>query len=168
MNTLLQELKTEADRLEWDALYTMKGHFNAAMLWNVAHYALGITAVVLGAVAGKEFVGGENSAVASAIATTSAAVAAVITFLKPSEKAQPHHASGVFYSTIKRKARMFQNISLIAESDPQALRRELDELVAAYHEYQQSAPPLPAPAYWIARRGVRNGEHAYNEPGEKK
>ncbi len=146
----------------------MKGHFNAAMLWNVAHYTLGIAAVALGAVAGKEFVGGENSAVASALATTSAAVAAIITFLKPSEKAQPHHVSGVFYGAIKRKARMFQNISLIGESDLQMLRRELDELVTAYHEHQQSAPPVPAPAYWITQRGVRAGEHAYNQPGEKK
>jgi hypothetical protein len=168
MNPVIAELKAEADRLEWDALYTMKGHFNAAMLWNVAHYTLGILAVVLGALAGKEFVGGENSAVASAIATASAAMAAIITFLKPSEKSQPHHASGVFYGTIKRRARMFQNISLIAEPDLQALRHELNDLVTAYHGHQQSAPPVPAPAYWITRRGVRAGEHAYNEPGEMK
>lgn len=83
-------------------------------------------------------------------------------------KAQPHHEAGVHYGAIKRKARMFQNISLGLETDLNALRRELDELVASYHERQQIAPPIPAPAYWITRRGVRNGEHTYNEPGEKK
>jgi hypothetical protein len=168
MSPVITELKTEANRLEWDALYTMKGHFNAAMLWNFAHYSLGLAAVVLGAFAGKEFAGGENSAGASAIATVSAALTAIITFLKPSEKAQPHHESGVFYGAIKRKARMFQNISLGLESNPQALREELNELVAAYHEHQKSAPPVPAPAYWITRRGVRNGEHIYDELGEQK
>jgi len=168
MNKIIEELKAEADRLEWDALYTMKGHFNAALLWNVAHYGLGVFAVVLGALAGKEFFGAQNSTFASAIGAVSAALAAIITFLKPSEKAQPHHAAGVFYGTIKRKARMFQNISLLCDTDPQALRRELDAMVAAYHEYQQSAPPVPTPAYWITRRGVRNGEHAYNQEGEKK
>jgi len=168
MDRVITELKAEADRLEWDALYTMKGHFNAAMLWNFTHYSLGIAAVILGTVAGKEFVGAENATTASAVATASAAIAAIITLLKPSEKAQPHHASGVFYGAIKRKARMFQNISLVAEPDPQALRRELNELVIAYHDHQQSAPPVPSPAYWITRRGVRGGEHTYNEPGEKK
>jgi hypothetical protein len=168
MERVITELKAEADRLEWDSLYTMKGHFNAATLWNVTHYLLGITAVVLGAFAGKGLVGAEVSPNASAVATASAALAAVITLLKPSEKAQPHHAAGVFYNSIKRKARMFQNISLVAETDVKALRRELDELVTAYHDHQLSAPPVPTPAYWITRRGVRAGEHTYNEQGEKK
>jgi hypothetical protein len=168
MDRVITELKAEADRLEWDAIYTMKGHFNAAMLWNIAHYVLGTAAALLGAFAGKEFMGGETSPNASAVATASAAFAAVITLLKPSEKAQPHHAAGVFYNSIKRKARMFQNISLAAETDPQVLRRELEEMVTAYHDHQLSAPPVPTPAYWITRRGVRKGEHTYNEPGEKK
>lgn len=166
MNPIISELK--ADRLEWDALYTMKGHFNAALLWNAAHYTLGLSAIILGVCAGKEFMDGQNAVIASAVATASAAISAIITFLKPSEKAQPHHEAGVFYGSIKRKARMFQNISLASDSDPQALRRELSELVTAYHEHQRTDLPIPAPAYWIARRGIRAGEHAYNEPGEKK
>lgn len=168
MNPVTIELKAEADRLEWDALYTMKGHFNAAMLWNIAHYALGVVAVVLGALAGKEFVGNQNGAVASAIATASAALTAIITFLKPSEKAQPHHEAGVFFSEIKRKARMFQNISLSLGTDASVLYQELNEIAAAYHEHQKTAPPVPWIAYRIARRGVRNGEHTYNEQGEQK
>jgi hypothetical protein len=168
MDRVIAELKAEGDRLEWDALYTMKGHFNAAMLWNATHYVLGITAVVLGAFAGKGLVGAEPSPNASAVATASAALAAIITLLKPSEKAQPHHAAGVFYNSIKRKARMFQNLSLATKSDLNALRKELDELVTAYHDHQLSAPPIPAPAYWITRRGVRAGEHTYNEPREQK
>lgn len=168
MKPIIEELKDEADRLEWDALYTMKGHFNAAMLWNVAHYTLGLAAIILGAIAGREFAGSQNTTVATAVATASAALTAIITFLKPSEKSQPHHEAGIYYGTIKRKARMFQNISLGVNSDVEGLRRELTELVDAYHARQQSAPPIPAPAYWITRRGVRNGEHTYNEPGEKK
>jgi hypothetical protein len=167
MNPIITELKAEADRLEWDALYTMKGHFNAAMLWNITHYSLGIGAVVLGAIAGQQFVN-NHTILASVIAALSAALTAVITFLKPSEKAQPHHEAGVFCSEIKRGARMFQNISAALEADPNKLRNELNELVNSYHEKLRSAPPVPYVAYRIARRGVRNGEHSYNESGEKK
>jgi hypothetical protein len=167
MNPIITELKAEADRLEWDSLYTMKGQFNAAMLWNIAHYSLGLAAVGLGALAGQQFVS-DHTVVASVIAALSAALTAVITFLKPSEKAQPHHEAGVFCSEIKRKARMFQNISAALETDPRALQRELNELVAVYHQHQKIAPPVPWIAYRIARRGVRSGEHTYNEQGEQK
>lgn len=167
MNPVITELKIEADRLEWDSLYTMKGHFNAAMLWNIAHYSLGLAAVGLGALAGQQFVNDHNI-VASVITALSAALTAVITFLKPSEKAQPHHEAGVFCSEIKRKARMFQNISAALETDPRVLQKELNEIVAAYHEQQRTAPPVPWIAYRITRRGIRNGEHTYNEQGEKK
>ncbi len=167
MKNIVAELKAEADRLEWDALYSAKGHFNAGMLWNVAHYSLGILSVALGALAGKHFFENHN-VVASVVATTSAALTGVITFLKPSEKAHPHHEAGTVFAEIKRKARMFQNISSMIETDLKGLQNELNDLVAAYHERQKSAPPVPWIAYRLARRGVRNGEHTYNEEGEQK
>lgn len=167
MNPVITELKKEADRLEWDSLYTMKGHFNAAMFWNIAHYSLGLAAVGFGALAGQQFVSDHN-VVASVITALSASLTAVITFLKPSEKAQPHHESGVFCSEIKRKARMFQNISAALETDARVLQQELNELVSSYHEHQRTAPPVPWIAYQITRSGVRKGEHTYNEQGEKK
>ena len=167
MSEVLAEIKAEADRLEWDALYSMKGHFNASMLWNAAHYTLGISGVVLGVLAAKQS-GAVMGTWASIIVVVSAAITAVITFLKPSEKAKPHHAAGVFYGDIKRKARMFQNISMKLESDPRVLRKELDAIVTAYHERQKNDPPIPRLAYEISRLGVRRGEHDYNEKGERK
>lgn len=167
MNPIIAELKAEADRLEWDALYSMKGQFNAAMLWNITHYSLGVGAVILGAIAGNQFIANHNL-VAGIIATFSGAITAVITFLKPSEKAQPHHEAGEFCAEIKRKARMFQNISVLLEADPRELQRQLTELASSYHENQRTAPPIPWMAYQITRRGVRKGEHTYNEKGEKK
>ena len=167
MNAIITELKAEADRLEWDALYSMKGQFNAAMLWNIVHYSLGVSAVVLGAIAGNQFLG-DNNVMAAIIAALSASITAVITFLKPSEKAQPHHEAGVFCAEIKRKARMFQNISVLLETETRNLQQELNTLVTAYHENQKTAPPVPWAAYQLARRGVRKGEHTYNEEGENK
>ncbi|MCF7689083.1 MAG: SLATT domain-containing protein [Cephaloticoccus sp.] len=167
MCPVIAELKAEADRLEWDALYTMKGHFNSAMLWNITHYSLGILAVILGALAGKQFFDDQN-VLGSTIAATSAALTAVITFLKPSEKAQPHHEAGVSCAEIKRKARMFHNISVVLETDARILKQQLDGIIEAYHETQKNAPPVPWLAYQITRSGIRKGEHTYNEEGEKK
>ena len=93
MSDVVSEIRTETSRIEIDALYTSKGHFNAAMLWNLVHYGLGIVAVLLGAVAGKEF-WEINSPVGTLFAGSAAAITAAITFLKPSERAQPHQSCG--------------------------------------------------------------------------
>lgn len=167
MNNVIEELKIEAERLEWDALYSSKGSFNAAMLWNFIHYSLGILAVTLGALASKQIIDTDSQS-GAIIAGIAAGLAAIITFLKPSDKAKPHHEAGIRFGDIKRKARVLQNISAELEKDPQSILNELSNLSDAYTKIQKDAPPIPWLAYHLTRQGVRKGENTYNEKDEKK
>lgn len=166
MNDILKKIQAEAHRLEWNAIYTSKGHYNAAMLWNLTHYTLGIAAVIFGAFAGKEFAG-LNPNIATFMASCSAALAAIITLLKPSEKAGPHHQSGVRISSLLNRLRFFQNITAANASDSKELSEELKGLSEDYNGLTETAPPIPWLAYQLTRRGVRKGEHKYDEEDER-
>lgn len=48
----ISALCREAERLEEDALYSSKGHFNAEDTWVRRNYWLGVPATALGAIAG--------------------------------------------------------------------------------------------------------------------
>lgn len=165
MSDVIDKIKNEANHIEWDATYSSKGHFNAAMIWNAVHYVLGISAIVLGGFSGKEF-WGSDPAFGAIFAVSAAAITSVITFLKPSDKAKPHHESGVLYSEIKRKSRMFKEISTSILTDHETLLRELKQLQHEYSEIQKAALPISALAYSITRTGIRRGEHLYDEADE--
>ena len=166
MDNIIDELKAEAERLEWDALYTSKGSFNAAMLWSWTHYSLGSLAVLCGAIASKQFID-TNTTVGAVVAVISAALTAIITFLKPSDKAEPHHEAGVRFASLKRKARMFRNLTVLNGSDSKKLIDELKDIADEYAEIQKESPAIPFLAYQIARWGTRRGEHVYDEEDEK-
>lgn len=52
----ISALCREAERLEEDALYSSKGHFNAEDTWVRRNYWLGVPATALGAIAGAALV----------------------------------------------------------------------------------------------------------------
>jgi len=166
MSNVINEIQAEANRIEWNAIYSSKGHFNAAMLWNATHYSLGMSAVLCGAFAGKEFVE-VNPTMATVLASSAAAISAIITFLKPSDKATPHHQSGVKIAAIISQARIFQNITSVSVSDTKLLTQELKELSTQYSQLNKNVPAIPFLAYQITRWGVRRGEHTYKEEDER-
>jgi hypothetical protein len=157
----------EANSIEWDCVYSSKGHFNSAMIWNVVHYTLGGAAVVCAALAGKQIFKSEES-IAATLAFLAAGLTALTTFLKPSEKAGPHHEAGTEFAALRREARMFQNIEVYADEPPDSKVSRLRELAKRVKQLNQSAPAIPYLAYQLTRSGVRRGEAAYDEEGESK
>jgi hypothetical protein len=167
MKDPVQEMVKEADSIEWDCIYSSKGHFNSAMLWSVVHYIMGGIAVVCAAVAGKQIFNNEGI-IGSALAFVSAGLTALITFLKPIDKADPHHKAGTEFAALRRAARIFQNIDVHTDHPVDSKLAQLKELAEKVKHLNQSAPPIPFLAYQITRRGVRRGEATYNEDGESK
>lgn len=166
MSALLTKIEEEAHRLEWNLIYTSKGHYNAAMLWNAVHYILGIGAVLFGAFAGKGFAE-MNPWLATVLASVSAALTAVITFLKPSEKATPHHKTGTQLSSLLNRLRFYQKITVNEDRSLEELSAELKQISEDYNSLTENALPVPWVAYQITRRGIRRGEHRYDEEDEK-
>src|SRR5687768_6245646 len=125
MNTerdLAGRLRDEADRIEEDCTYTAKGHFESARVWVRWNLWLGIPAVVLAAAAGALK---DTPDIAGLLAFASAAVTAVLTFLKPSDHAATHQKTGTLYNSLKNRARFFREIDLVSGERPESLRKKL-------------------------------------------
>jgi len=149
------ELTKECERIEEDALFSGKGHYNAVGRWRWSHRILGLTSAVGSAVAGiavlKQWAPGFAIG-ASALATTAAVV---LTTLKPSEEADRHQRAGDRYFAIKNRARIFRCIELITLSaDEEMLIPSIKSLSADLDNTRSGAPQIPRRAYEKAKRDI--------------
>lgn len=157
---LRAELVAEADRIEEDCTYSAKGHFESARIWGAWNLKLGIPAVILAALAGGSGFS-NHPELAGALAIASAAVTAVLTFLKPSERAASHQQAGNAYNALKNQARFFKQIEAASGDSQQSLRDWLREISEARNTLNKSAPEIPRPAFEQARKGIEAGEADY-------
>ena len=135
-----QRLRDAAqDALGW-APVTALAHRAAADYWTRIHYALGLPAVVLSAVAGTsalaEFDG--SNVIAGALALIVAALTGLSTFLNPQKNAQDHQRAARRYDALDTRARRFIFSDLVDRSKSDAALqkqfRELDESKLAADE----------------------------------
>lgn len=150
----------EAKRIEEDCTYSAKGHYEAARIWERWNLRLGIPAALLGAGAGAS--GFSNlPMLAGALAVFSGALTAILTFLKPNERASAHHQAGARYNSLKNRARFFREIDLCSGARPQAFTKTLRRLSEQRNELNEVSPGVPRPAFESARRGIEAGEAEY-------
>lgn len=92
----ISALCREAERLEGDALYSSKGHFNAEDTGGGGaaqrNCWLGVPATALGAIAGADLVKSQPEW-ASAFTLLASLLTGLMTFLKPNERAAVHRAA---------------------------------------------------------------------------
>lgn len=150
-----------AKELKVDVMYSKKGHYNAASIWNSVHYFLGIsTAVIAG------FIGVKNTALTAntlvVLSLTAAALGAVITFLKPQEKATQHKLSGDDFDNLLQNISTFIEVELLQGNDEEHTDR-LSELTKQKTELNKASLPIPRLAYQKTRSGINDGEADYTE-----
>ncbi|GAN69833.1 SLATT domain-containing protein [Acetobacter orleanensis] len=154
----------EAQRLAVDAMYTERGHYQAACQWRKCHYWLNGPAAILAAIAGGTFIAKVSSWVPPLLAFVAALFSALSTFLKPDVLASEHQAAGVRFATIRKKLRMFIAARLhLGGVTDEMLLSELDKLRQEYAETQASSRPIPAYAYALAKQGIQAGEASYKQ-----
>ena len=108
----ISALRREAERLEEDATYSSKGHFNAEATWVRRHYWLGIPATVLTAIAGATLVK-PMPELASALVLLASLLTGLMTFLKPNERAGLHRAAAGQFLGLRNEARFFREVELL-------------------------------------------------------
>lgn len=157
---LMRALADEADRLLEDATYSAKGHFESAREWGRWNLWLGVPSVILATLAG---VSGFNDipTLAGGTAVFGGACAAVLTFLRPSERASAHQTAGTLYNSLKSRVRFFREVDLVASRDPNQLREQLHQLAADRNSLNESSPEILRPAFKRARAGIATGEASY-------
>lgn len=125
----------EAERLEEDALYSSKGHFNAEDTWIRRNYWLGVPATTLGAIAGAALVKSQPE-LASAFTLLASLLTGLMTFLKSNERAAMHRAAAGQFLALRNEARFFREIELL-ETD------RLEELLVRLKALSSTRNELP-------------------------
>lgn len=150
----------ECRRLEEDALYSSKGHFEASRTWGRVHLGLGIPTSVLAAVASVSAFN-DLPLLAGALAVLVAALSAVSTFLNPAEKGHAHHLAGTRFTGLRSQARLLREVRALTAATADELASHLNDLVAAKDDLNEKSPIIPRPAFERARKGIEAGEAAY-------
>src|SRR6266566_2919405 len=146
--TLTNELRKEAERVEEDALFSGKGHYNAVSRWLAAHRCLGTAAAAGSTLAGIAVLRQWNPFLAMTAAAIAALSSVVITTMKPNEEADRHQRACDRYFAIQNRARIFRNIQLIDPngSSDEAIQgvKNISESLA---EVRTGGPIIPRHAF---------------------
>jgi hypothetical protein len=150
-------LRREAERIEEDATYSSKGHFNAEDTWVRRNYWLGVPATVLGAVAGATLIKSQPE-LASIFMLVASLLTGLMTFLKPNERAAMHRAAAGQFLALRNDARFFREIVLLQSDRLDDLPERLNALAATRNELNMKSPSIPRRAFVAARKGIEEGE----------
>ena len=159
-------LRREAERLEEDALYSSKGHFNAEDSWVRRNYWLGVPATILGVVAGATLIKSQPE-LATAFTLLASLLTGLMTFLKPNERAALHRTAARQFLSLRNQARFFREIELLQSDRLDELTERLKALSAARNELNLKSHSIPRRAFLAARKGIEEGEATHKVDKEE-
>lgn len=144
-------------RIEEDCVYSGKAQFNAGVRWARYHLFLGVPSVILSGLAGAAFFK-EQPEIAGIMSTIAAILTALMTFLKPSERAAAHKNSGGQYLSLRNDARVLRTIKLAAAYDEATAIANLEEITKRRNELNQISAQVARRDFTNARKGIEAGE----------
>ncbi len=159
----IDEIGKEAERIEEDALFSARGHFEASRAWARLHYWIGVPTTVAAAVAGASIIAGAPL-LAGLLSVSAATLAALQTFLNPSKRAQHHHTVGTQFNSLRNEARLFRNVQLGVQNTVDA-QSTLTKLASNHNSLNEGAPPIPRKAFERGRASIERGEASYQVDG---
>ncbi|KDB50829.1 hypothetical protein X805_35730 [Sphaerotilus natans subsp. natans DSM 6575] len=164
---LRREVRAELSRVEEDATYTSKAHFEAADRWSGVHLWVGIASALMAALAGASAWKNQPE-IASTLALISGALTALLTFLNPQSRHAAHQQAGARFVALRNEARLMRQVELLATASaalPDLVTR-LKDLSKRYSDANAASPLIPRHAYQSAARGIRQGQarHAVDSP----
>lgn len=160
MSELITTIANESRRVEEDAEHSFKGHYNAAARWGRYHMSIGLPAALVAATAGAAAFG-DQSELAGALALVSTALTTVLTFLKPSERAEMHKAVAGQYQLLRNQARIFREIGLLSGMAPDEAKASLLELADIRDKLNHRAPAIARGDYERAKQDIDDGRARY-------
>jgi len=162
------DMVKELHRIEEDAIHSAKSHFESGRIWSWLHYGIGIPSAILSSWAGLEAVQ-QNTQFAFILAIAGGALAALNTFLNPSEKSQRHQNAGNQYKSLQNQTRIFREVRLSALDRTEALE-EFSALAATRDQLNEANPAPIKKGFLRARKGIEGGEATYavDKKGMKK
>ncbi len=137
------------------------------MVWTRFHLVIGLPAVLLSAVIGASALSqfDPNHTYASFLSIIIAALTSIMTFLNPNERSSSHMNAGNNYDSLMNRVRIFWSIDCWRDESEQVLTEKLKHFSEQKDKLNQSCPQIPPWAYFIAKRGIKNGEAEYKVDG---
>lgn len=160
MSELIQKLVAECRRIEEDAEHSSKGHYNAGDRWGRYHLYIGLPAALIAAIAGAAAFK-DCPELAGSLALLSTALTTVLTFLKPSERAEMHKTSGGHYLSLRNQTRIFREIELANGLEVEAAKARLLELASTRDELNATSPGISRCDYENAKKDIDEGRSQY-------
>ncbi len=163
METSIKEkIITETKRIEEDVIHSAKGHFNAAADLKRLHLWLGIPATIIASLSGASTLAdfSHHLIVTSILSLITAALAALITFMNPNERASAHLKGGNEYNALKNKLRIFREIECEV-GEEEEIKNKLLILSDKRDQLNSELPQVPLKAFRKARKGIEEGEATY-------
>ena len=152
------EIIEEAKRIEIDALFSARGHYEAARDWSKCHYSLGIPATVFAVVAGISAFW-EYPIISVSISVVVGILTGLLTFLKPHERAHEHFCAGNKFNALKNDTRIFYEVK--CDNSNNDFIDLLMELNNRRNNLNSESPQIPRRAYLRAKTGIESGEADY-------
>jgi hypothetical protein len=164
-SALRRNVFDRARELEFDCYYSSKGHYKAAARWEGVGMWLGLVAVLSSSAAGV--VAPKNAYVASLLSFSVAALTAVLTFTKASERASLHRSSGVKYASMRDRLKVFYTMTCISDVPDDVLLSRLDGFIGEKQETSTESPHIPHWAYKMTlkerpKEDFRKGQPSWN------
>lgn len=157
---ILRSIQAEALRIEEDALYSARGHWEASKPWGYMNLCIGVPLTILAA-AGGFYSMSDYPKVATTIAFLVSTGAGLATFLAPSQRHQRHADCGNAYKAVSNQARIFRLIESELDRPADELLEKLKKLDDTRNALNASSPIIPRRAFEAARKGIEAGEAAY-------
>lgn len=158
--TLLEEIKKEALRIEEDTEHAYKSLYNDASLWRLVDLVLIVAIAILSAIAGftalESFETGRYIIIFSAFGA--AILAAVTKAIHPAKKSQNCHSAAVSIQSLRDRTRIFRNVEITSDITDSDAKEKLDSLDKERSELRLLSPQ---PSQWgrlLARKGIESGE----------
>lgn len=155
------QIMNEFGRIEEDATYSAKGHYNASARWKAWNYILGVPAAVASALAGVSALSSfdNHSTIAALLSVFVAVLTSLMTFVSPADHAAKHVGAANRYHSLRNRSRLVSTLDRdLSISD---LRDRLTELAGVRDELNESSPVIPQHAFKKARAGIEAGESTY-------
>lgn len=163
----LAAIRAEAERIEEDATYSSKRHYEAHDIWNRRHLFIGLPAVVFSVLATANLLQDAWPIVTALMAVVVSVLTALLTFLKPSERAAGHKSAGDQYLALRNDVRVFRTIELELEKPIEESARTVATLAKRRNELNSASQQTPRPAFVRARHGIEQGEARYTTDKER-
>ena len=164
MTDVRQPVEDELNRLEEDILYTEKGHFAASSEHGRVHLILGLLATITSAIAATTIIGKSDPWIPGILALIAAVASAVLTFVKPDERAAQHLQSGRALGALRVRIRQTRAIELPADNavDAATWKATIEDLTTQKADIDSAAPPVSDRIFKKAQQKIRQGDFKHD------